>query len=414
MSLCNAVALAIVLAQPAPPPPPPALTLTAAEDAVLRPLVAKWSAARPFPASPLVVTVESFPYATLFEPALRLELLRHSVDATTTEALLESIRKRNAEVHAIEAAALAQTTRIRWFDILLKGMDKRTMDDPSLRNLGGVVALAVPGTSGDLGMVFYNVGPQMLNTMFKGAHVALVRGGRVEWDTMFWKYPPESVTTEKFAKLSANEVAVVRTLVDAHVPDRTKRVLLVNEADLLFLPKPDLGRPVEMVLRERFGATRAADLGGTAAVVLIKLPKIDGNNATLGYGELVPKAEWIEVRHGTASFQRSGDGWTLTRDDVHSALSTAPPDPNLPVRVGGDVKAPVAVKRVRPNYPPGTRLVFAEIVVGADAKIKDIHFLTPVSPELERLAREALAQWELKPGTLNGKPVAVIWNVTLQ
>ena len=119
------------------------------------------------------------------------------------------------------------------------------------------------------------------------------------------------------------------------------------------------------------------------------------------------------LRSGSATLKRSGGVWSVAGDDSHMEASTVV-DPSLPFRVGGDVKPPRVVKRIRPQFPAGTRLLIVEVIVGADGRIKDIQFLTGGSAEVQRLAREALAQWELEPGTLNGKPVPVIWNITLQ
>lgn len=370
--------------------------LTPPEDAVLRPVVAQWNARRIDRSAPLVVAPVSLQYAAAIEPELRLELLRRGVEMNTAEALIASLCERNAKPEAIVAPSLAGATRIP--------ADSNDLEAARLPNFSFAVSVAVPGTAGDLGVVVYGYGPKP----YRDSHVAFVRGGRLEWEHEFSgaSYAEANLSRPKFAELTADGAAIVRALLDAHFPDRAAPLLLVNEADALFLPRPELGRPITMVMHERLAT---ADLGGAAAAVQVSLPAmIGGDTATISYVEVVPPGQ---RRGGTATLKRSESGWTVAGDD------RTIPDPRLkdvpPLRVGGDVKPPHIVKRVRPQFPEGTRQLIVEVVVGTDGRIKDIQFLTGGSAEVQRLAREALAQWEMEPGTLNGTPVPTIWNLTL-
>ena len=94
--------------------------------------------------------------------------------------------------------------------------------------------------------------------------------------------------------------------------------------------------------------------------------------------------------------------------------------PDAPLRVGGDVKAPVVIKRVE---PVSTRLakrahvsgiVIMEIVVDREGHVTDVRVLKPLPMGLDGAAEEAVRHWEFRPGTLNGKPVPVIFNVTVR
>jgi len=93
--------------------------------------------------------------------------------------------------------------------------------------------------------------------------------------------------------------------------------------------------------------------------------------------------------------------------------------PRAPVRVGGDIEAPVKVRHVAPVYPEIAirarveGLVIIEAVIGTDGRVADARVLRS-SPLLDRAALDAVRQWAFTPTTLNGQPVPVIMSVTVQ
>jgi TonB family protein len=78
---------------------------------------------------------------------------------------------------------------------------------------------------------------------------------------------------------------------------------------------------------------------------------------------------------------------------------------------GGCISPPLKVKDVRPEYPAslvdsGIRGVVAlEGIIGTDGRMKDLRVVSSPHPELDRLALEAVGQWEFEPTTLNGQVV---------
>jgi len=90
-----------------------------------------------------------------------------------------------------------------------------------------------------------------------------------------------------------------------------------------------------------------------------------------------------------------------------------------PLRVGGDVKAPVVMEKVEPLYTDEARkarisgIVILEVVIGRDGLVKNAAVLKPLPFGLDRAAVDAVTQWKFKPGTLDGKPVDVIFNLTV-
>ena len=97
----------------------------------------------------------------------------------------------------------------------------------------------------------------------------------------------------------------------------------------------------------------------------------------------------------------------------------APLDGNIPLRVGGDVKAPILVNRVEPIYTDEARkarisgIVIVEAIIDTNGRVRDVRILKPLPFGLDQAAVDAVKQWEFKPGTLNGVPVSVIFNLTV-
>ena len=135
---------------------------------------------------------------------------------------------------------------------------------------------------------------------------------------------------------------------------------------------------------------------------------------------------WIHVTEGTrlianVEFRRGED----TIDAIQATWSTRPKNPvtttspGPPYRVGGDVKAPVVINRVEPVYPEEARkarimgIVIVEAVIDQNGVVKDVEVLKPLPFGLDQAAVDAVKQWTFKPATLDGQPVAVRFNLTI-
>ena len=96
-----------------------------------------------------------------------------------------------------------------------------------------------------------------------------------------------------------------------------------------------------------------------------------------------------------------------------------PGSAEAPLRVGGDVQAPVAIEKVEASYTEEARnagingIVILEVVIGSDGLVKKASVLKPLPFGLNQAAIDAVTQWKFKPGTLNGKPVDVIFNLVV-
>jgi TonB family protein len=108
-----------------------------------------------------------------------------------------------------------------------------------------------------------------------------------------------------------------------------------------------------------------------------------------------------------------------------SAFVIALPTPGFsqeavsPQRPGGEVKAPALVHEVKPRYTEGAMrarvqgFVRLEAVVGVDGTVGDVRITTPLDPELDVQAIDALKQWTFKPGTRPDEPVPVLVEIEM-
>ena len=90
-----------------------------------------------------------------------------------------------------------------------------------------------------------------------------------------------------------------------------------------------------------------------------------------------------------------------------------------PLRVGGEVKAPVLQSRVEPTYPEAARkarmegVVILEAIITASGSVEEVKVLKSVNPLLDASAVRAVQGWKYKPATLNGRAVRVYLTVTV-
>jgi TonB family protein len=80
---------------------------------------------------------------------------------------------------------------------------------------------------------------------------------------------------------------------------------------------------------------------------------------------------------------------------------------------GGDVKAPVVLRRVTPPYPLVAQrmrlngFVILECIIDQTGHIRDAKVVKSSFSAFEQPALDAVQQWQFAPGTLNGVPVDV-------
>jgi TonB family protein len=111
----------------------------------------------------------------------------------------------------------------------------------------------------------------------------------------------------------------------------------------------------------------------------------------------------------------------LPVDDTVFGIPQGPPsaEPEGPIHVGGDVKAPEKVFAPQPSYTEIARkariqgVVIVQAIIDKEGNVTNVKVLKGLPMGLEDAAVEAMKQWKFKPATLNGKPVTVYYNLTV-
>ncbi len=98
-----------------------------------------------------------------------------------------------------------------------------------------------------------------------------------------------------------------------------------------------------------------------------------------------------------------------------------PPEPSGPIHITGDVKHPEKIPEhdIRPQYTEIARKariqghVILQATIDKNGDVTNVKVLRPLPMGLSEAAEAAVRQWKYKPATLNGKPVAVFLNLTV-
>lgn len=111
---------------------------------------------------------------------------------------------------------------------------------------------------------------------------------------------------------------------------------------------------------------------------------------------------------------------------VQERRVTGPVGPSQPqaaqrIRVGGNIRVPRKTVDVHPTYPKSMRdagregVVPIEAIIGPDGAVTSVRVLTAqIHPDFAIAAAEAVRQWKFTPTLLNGEPVEVVMNVSVE
>ncbi|MGH9456916.1 MAG: TonB family protein [Thermoanaerobaculia bacterium] len=140
--------------------------------------------------------------------------------------------------------------------------------------------------------------------------------------------------------------------------------------------------------------------------------------------DIVPEvpAQTAGPEEGTAEGTANGD--PLGTDagvpgGIPGSLTVVPPPAPRTYRIGEGVTAPALVTRVEPRYPELARkigkegTVVLECTIDSRGWVRDARVVRSAHPLLDDAAREAVLQWRFRPGTLGGKPVDVLFHLTV-
>jgi protein TonB len=112
----------------------------------------------------------------------------------------------------------------------------------------------------------------------------------------------------------------------------------------------------------------------------------------------------------------------LPSDDAVFGIPEGPPpavDTDGPIMVGGEVKAPEKLVAPQPQYTEIALkariqgVVIVQAIIDREGNVTNVKVLKGLPMGLEEAAVDAIKQWRFKPATLNGKPVTVYFNLTV-
>ncbi|MEA2235690.1 MAG: hypothetical protein QOC81_414 [Thermoanaerobaculia bacterium] len=188
-----------------------------------------------------------------------------------------------------------------------------------------------------------------------------------------------------------------------------------HEVVIHALPAPDGEVVYNVTISELPGEhlVTSVQMRGKAGAAVEKQMDVEGQHVSI-HMSLTSNvmAYRIEIRKGVVI-----DSIQSARATPSARVGFAPGDP--PLRVGGDVRAPIVINRVEPSYTEAAKksrihgIVILEVIIDRTGVVKDAQVLKPLPFGLDQAAVDAVKQWRFKPGTLNGQPVDVIFNLTL-
>ncbi|HVZ22987.1 MAG TPA: TonB family protein [Vicinamibacterales bacterium] len=215
----------------------------------------------------------------------------------------------------------------------------------------------------------------------------------------------------------AQDARVVGTVIDASgalLPGATVTADRVDPTE----------RNTTTVKTDRTGHFEFADLRAGSYALMASLPGFETFRAAMSLEVGDYRERNIQLQIGSLQ-----ETVTVTPTDPPDPprAPTATPAPSAPprelppgaVRIGGNIKPPVQVARVRPVYPAAEAAqgiggtVVLSATIGTDGLVRDAKALRNPNDELSRAAIDAVSQWQFTPTLLDGSPTAVRMRVAV-
>jgi periplasmic protein TonB len=102
------------------------------------------------------------------------------------------------------------------------------------------------------------------------------------------------------------------------------------------------------------------------------------------------------------------------------ACDRSPTEPcQGPYRVGGEVSPPLRISAPQPQYTELARqariqgVVIVQAIIDCEGAVTSIKVLKELPMGLTESAVEAISRWRFEPARLNGSPVSVFYNLTV-
>jgi protein TonB len=193
--------------------------------------------------------------------------------------------------------------------------------------------------------------------------------------------------------------------------------------EVLRVPVPPPRAPSSLGPQTSRRATRVV----SSDEVLKAPPRIPPSIAPV-HDEPLPPAQFPSMSIGVPGGISDGQAGAVLDPVLRNLLRTAAPQPPPPqtikpvpprrIRVGGDVVPPSPVYQPKPEYPEIARrtrtegAVEFEAIIGKDGTIEELKVLRG-HPWLVKAALEAVRQWRYQPTLLNGEPIEVVTEITV-
>lgn len=174
---------------------------------------------------------------------------------------------------------------------------------------------------------------------------------------------------------------------------------------------------------------RVIPKGRTAYIVHVNIDAPDGPFAASSETTVIPTAQKM-------TFERNGRVYTVNLRMVSDTAGEANFEiiengaaiasgtkpffrPLIEQPMPKSFEEPKVLKRTEPDYPAEARAagvggtVVLETQIREDGSLGDIRVVRPLGYGLDEAAIAAVKQWKFKPGKKDGKPVSVIYAVTV-
>jgi protein TonB len=193
--------------------------------------------------------------------------------------------------------------------------------------------------------------------------------------------------------------------------------------EVLRVPLPPLPPPSSVGTQAAPRPTR-----GVSSDEILKAPPSIPSTIAQIHDEPLPPAQFPSTSIGVPGGINDGHSNAGLDPVLRSILRNATPQPPPPqksiatppvrIRVGGIVSAARLIYQPKPEYPEIAKTsrtegaVEFEAVIGRDGTIEDLKVLRG-HPLLVKAALEAVRQWRYQPTLLNGEPIEVVTEITV-
>jgi hypothetical protein len=149
---------------------------------------------------------------------------------------------------------------------------------------------------------------------------------------------------------------------------------------------------------------------------------VDQGRVALGAGQNLRQDVVLQVGSLEETITTTGGPDTGPRKSPEPRRAVAPQaetDPCSQSTVGGCITQPKKIRDVKPQYPrqlweAGTGgLVKLEARIGTDGFLKELRVMAPADPDLAAAASEAVSQWQYTQTRLDGVPIEVRVNISV-